>query len=139
MNKILTMIMLILFAVTPSMARGSAAANVTGEWIVYEQGLDLIAARLYKRGGKLYGAISHLYGNYPARCSNCKGSKHNRRILGMRILKGLVWSGGRWRGKVLYPAEDRWYPCSIWRQGSKLMAEVCMGGSCKIRRLKRFK
>jgi len=128
-----------MFMAIPSMARDSRAANVTGEWIIYEQGLDLVAARLYQRGGKLYGAISHLYGDFPVRCYHCKGSKHNRRILGMRIIKGMIWSKGRWRGKVLYPAEDRWYPCSLWRQGSRLMAEVCIGGSCKIRKLKRFR
>ena len=120
-------------------AQRPSASYVAGDWIAYEEGLNAVIVKLYTKRGKLYGMIQNLFGDFPARCSICKGSRHNRRIIGMRIIRGLTWSKGRWRGKVLYPTEDKWYPCSLWRHGSKLMVEVCTMGQCRQREIKRYR
>ncbi len=120
-------------------AQKMSDSHVSGNWIAYEKGLDAVIVKLYKKQGKLYGVITHTFGEIPKRCSGCRGAKHNRRIIGMHLLKGFVWQHGKWRGEALYPAEDRWYPCALWRKGSKLIVEVQYGGQRKRLHIKRYR
>ena len=127
-----------LFAL-PLSAQGSAASHVNGNWFAYEKGLDAVIVRLYQKNGMLHGVITHTFGEIPKRCGGCHGTKHNRRIIGMQLLKGMVWKQGKWRGKALYPAQGRWYPCALWKKGSKLIVEVRYGGQRKILRIRRYR
>jgi len=128
----------VLFTNTLS-AQKLSASHVSGSWLAYEKGLDAVIVKLYQKNDKLYGVITHTFGEIPQRCSGCRGSKHNRRIIGMHLLKGLIWQQRKWRGKVLYPAEDRWYPCTLWRKGSRLIVKVQYGGRQKTLYIKRYR
>lgn len=63
-------------------------------------------------------------------CKACAGSLHDKPIVGMEILKGLVPDGGQWvNGKILDPANGKTYSCSarLAANGEKLRVRGFIG------------
>jgi uncharacterized protein (DUF2147 family) len=71
---------------------------------------------IYERNGKVYGKIAKILTDKPdAKCTECKGEKHNQPVLGLVIIEGLVKEGGVWKdGTILDPEDGKTYGCSIW-------------------------
>jgi len=74
---------------------------------------------LYKVDGKLYGKVVHLYpkvgrADNPI-CHLCTDDRKDQHVVGMEIIRGLVWDGSVWEdGKVVDPKIGKLYSCKMW-------------------------
>ena len=73
---------------------------------------------LWEAGGKLNGSIEKLIDPDPRdpdpRCVRCDGDLKDRRLVGLRILWGLMKNGDQWSGgRILDPGTGKIYNCSI--------------------------
>jgi len=99
------------------------AANITGDWVTYDDktGKKKSVIRISDQGGKLSGTITKLFNPTHTTCVECKGSRHNKPIIGMRVFSGLTLQDGVWQGgKILDPKNGKWYTCKIWEEGKNL-------------------
>lgn len=96
--------------------------DVTGTWktIDDDTGKPKSIVKLYKKDGKLYGKIIKLFRGpnedpNPV-CDKCEGANHNKPIIGMQIVNGLVYDDGEWEGDdgILDPKNGKLYDCKIW-------------------------
>jgi len=100
-----------------------ATAGITGDWVTYDDktGKKKSIVRISEKGGKLSGTITKLFNPTHTKCVECKGSLHNKPIVGMRIFNGLTRKDGVWQGgKILDPKNGKWYTCKIWEEGKHL-------------------
>ena len=96
--------------------------DVTGTWktIDDDTGKPKSIVKLYKKDGKLYGKILKLFRTADEEqdplCDKCEGAKHNKHIIGMQIVNGLVYDDGEWEGDdgILDPNNGKVYDCKIW-------------------------
>lgn len=106
---------LIAFALTVSMS----AQSVVGKWksIDDETGEAKSIIEIYEKDGKVYGKIAEILNKdrKDAVCEKCKGSKKNKPVLGMVIIKGLKKKGNEYKGgTILDPEKGKEYTCKIW-------------------------
>lgn len=93
------------------------AQTVFGKWKTKdENGKVESVIEIYKQNGKAYAKIVEI--TDPTRrdnvCTECKGSKKNKPILGMVIMNGLEKDGDEWNdGKILDPKSGKEYSCYI--------------------------
>lgn len=114
--------LMVLFVSTATMAAGS----VSGLWKTIDDatGKPKAIVRVTVSGGVLSGTIIKIFPS-PGKdqnqlCEKCKGSLHNKRIVGMTILRGLTeeknnpgnWSGG----SILDPMNGKTYRCALHLQ-----------------------
>ena len=96
--------------------------DVTGTWktIDDDTGKPKSIVKLYKKDGKLYGKILKLFRGPNEEqnplCDKCEGANHNKPIIGMQIVNGLVYDDGEWEGDdgILDPNNGKLYDCKIW-------------------------
>mgnify|MGYP000887617991 CR=1 FL=1 len=51
-------------------------------------------------------------------CSKCEDNRKDQKILGMVILKDMVWDDDQWDdGTILDPKNGSVYDCKIWLEG----------------------
>ena len=99
----------------------ASAQTCLGTWITIDDktGKKKSKVELYKHKGKMYGKITFLYpreGRGPdPKCTKCKGDRHNRPLVGMRIVRGLWWNGSEWEGgTIVDPENGKVYKVKIW-------------------------
>ena len=99
-----------------------AASSPVGLWKTVDDktGKAKSVVKVWAEKGKLYGKILLLIGEKQDElCTKCKGSKHNKPIIGMKFLYGFQEDGDEWTGgTVLDPEDGQEYRGKIWCEGS---------------------
>lgn len=121
MKKMLTLLMMCFSICVGSLVH--AAISPVGYWTTIDDvtGKPRSIMQIFEEGNVLYGKVVK---SYPQPgddkgdiCVKCKGVAHNKRVIGMVIMKGLKqsannpaqWSGGT----ILDPLSGKTYKCFI--------------------------
>ncbi|RLD47121.1 MAG: DUF2147 domain-containing protein [Bacteroidetes bacterium] len=98
------------------------SAQVIGKWKTIDDETNKVKSivEIYEIDGKIYGKIIKLF-KEPSEdqdpiCDKCEGALHNKKIIGMNIITGLVKDGDEYEGDdgILDPAKGTVYDCKIW-------------------------
>jgi uncharacterized protein (DUF2147 family) len=115
---------------------GYSQQTVTGKWktIDDETNQPKSIVEITEKNGKVYGKIIKLFresGEDPDPiCDKCPADddRHNKKVIGMEILKGLSKDDDEYSGgTILDPADGRVYRCKIWLNGNDLMVRGYWG------------
>lgn len=105
------------FMVVFGFSLGSMAQSAVGTWktIDDEEGIEKSHVSIYEKNGKLYGKILKLINAEGTICTECKGDKKDKPIVGMEIIWDLKKGGeGKWKGgKIMDPKNGKEYKCKI--------------------------
>ncbi|WP_370895312.1 DUF2147 domain-containing protein [Chryseobacterium gossypii] len=118
MKKLLLTLVLSLFSTI-------TFAQIEGKWKTIDdetKQAKSIVEIFKKSDGKYYGKISQLLIK-PAdpNCSECKGDRKGKPILGLEIIRGLVKEGNEFtKGTITDPKTGKTYKCTITRNGDQL-------------------
>ncbi len=100
----------------------SFSQSVVGKWITIddETKKKKSVVELYKSDGKLYGKIVSLYPREGREenpvCKKCTDDRKNKPLVGLQIVRGLVWDGSEWEdGTIVDPENGKVYTVKIWR------------------------
>ena len=100
----------------------SFSQSVVGKWITIddETKKKKSVVELYKSEGKLYGKIVSLYPREGREenpvCKKCTDDRKNKPLVGLQIVRGLVWDGSEWEdGTIVDPENGKVYTVKIWR------------------------
>ena len=129
--KKLVVIILVLFSInTFSQSRG-----VIGEGNTIDEvsGKAMSVVEIYEHNNKIYGKVIEILNpkNRNNTCKDCPGDDHNKPILGLVIIKGLVKDGLEYNdGRILDPKSGKLYKCYIELEGTdKLKVRGYLGFS----------
>ncbi|MDT7831973.1 DUF2147 domain-containing protein [Flavobacteriaceae bacterium S356] len=94
------------------------AQTIFGKWNSFDEETKKLESviEIYKKDGKAYARIFSITDTerQGAICTECKGKKKDKPILGMDILSGLKKKGDEWSGgKILDPKSGKEYKCYI--------------------------
>ncbi len=116
-----------------------SAQDIVGLWKTIDDKTNkpksVVKIYKYQKDGKYYGKIVKLFkepGEDPnPKCDKCRGSKHNKPIIGMVILSGLEKVGpNEWdHGRILDPESGNVYDVKMWIEDGKLHVRGYMGWS----------
>ena len=101
------------------------ADAVLGKWktIDDETGKAKSIVELYKGSdGKLYGKIITILNpdKQNAKCDKCEDDLKDEPIMGMVIVKDLVWDEDEWDdGTILDPNKGSYYDCKLWLESDE--------------------
>lgn len=101
------------------------ADAVLGKWktIDDETGKAKSIVELYKGSdGKLYGKIITILNpdKQNAKCDKCEDDLKDQPIMGMVIVKDLVWDEDEWDdGTILDPNKGSYYDCKLWLESDE--------------------
>ncbi|MFN8351847.1 MAG: DUF2147 domain-containing protein [Flavobacteriales bacterium] len=121
--RIASLLSLLLISITVG------AQGILGRWATYddETGRKRSIVEISERDGKVFGHIRQLFrdpGEDPdPTCTKCDtdDDRHNKRVIGMEIIRGLVRDGAEWAdGTILDPKNGSVYDCKLWLEGGKL-------------------
>lgn len=121
--RIASLLSLLLISIT------AGAQGILGRWATYddETGRKRSIVEISERGGKVFGHIRQLFrdpGEDPdPTCTKCDADddRHNKRVIGMEIIRGLVRDGEEWAdGTVLEPNYGSVHERGPWRQNDQL-------------------
>lgn len=111
---------------------GVVCANskaAVGDWqtIDHKTNRPSSIIRIWKSRGRYFGKVAKIYPEnghkVTDRCVNCKGALHNKRNLGMTIMRDMLYRNGQYGGgKILDPRSGKYYHCvmTVVDQGRKL-------------------
>jgi uncharacterized protein (DUF2147 family) len=129
--KKLGVIILVLF----SMNFYAQSRGVLGKWNTIDDatGKAMSVVEIFESNNKIYGRITEILNsqNRNKTCVDCPGDDHNKPILGLTIIKGLVKDGSEYNnGKILDPKSGKLYKCYIELEGTnKLKVRGYLGVS----------
>ena len=112
--KKLVVIVLVLFSINSfAQSRG-----VVGKWNTIDEvsGKAMSVVEIYEHNNKIYGKVIEILNpkNRNNTCKECPGDDHNKPILGLVIIKGLVKDGSEYNdGRILDPKSGKLYKCYI--------------------------
>lgn len=113
--KISLVIVVILFSIN------SFAQTCVGKWVTVddETGKKKSIVELYKSNGKLYGKITFLYPKEGRednpKCKLCTDDRKDLPLLGLQVVRGLVWDGSEWEdGTIVDPKDGKIYSLKMW-------------------------
>lgn len=108
-------IVVILFSIN------SFAQTCVGKWVTVddETGKKKSIVELYKSNGKLYGKITFLYPKEGRednpKCKLCTDDRKDLPLLGLQVVRGLVWDGSEWEdGTIVDPKDGKIYSLKMW-------------------------
>jgi uncharacterized protein (DUF2147 family) len=104
---------------------GASAQSVTGRWTTIDDnsGKPRSIVEITEKDGKLHGRIIDLYdkSKIDKLCDLCPADRHNKRIVGLEIIRDMVKSGKEWsKGTILDPETGKVYDCKIWLEDGVL-------------------
>jgi uncharacterized protein (DUF2147 family) len=109
------------FIALMSLSANLSAQSCIGNWTTIDDETKekKSIVELYKVDGKLHGKIVHLYPKVGRPdnpiCRLCSDDRKNKHVVGMEIIRGLIWEGSAWEdGKVVDPKIGKVYSCKIW-------------------------
>jgi uncharacterized protein (DUF2147 family) len=103
--------------------------DITGKWTTIDDntGEQKSIVEIFEKEGKVYGKIVKIFpgpGEDPDPvCDKCpsEDQRHNRKIIGMEIIKEMEKSGDSWTdGSVLDPEAGKIYKCKLWLEDTEL-------------------
>lgn len=105
-----------------------SAQSEAGVWKTVDDntGKDKSHVEIYFKNGRMYGKIVKLIdksGGENPLCTECKGLRKNKPILGMEIVDGLSKRKSDWyldKG-ILDPENGKWYDCKIWLENNNTL------------------
>jgi uncharacterized protein (DUF2147 family) len=108
----------LLFLVLFSMNIYAQGHGVIGKWNTIDDatGKAMSVVEIFEYNNKIYGKVIEILNpkNRSKTCANCPGDDHNKPILGLTIIKGLVKDGTEYNnGKILDPKSGKLYKCYI--------------------------
>lgn len=112
MNVRLVIIFVMLFSVSFAQKH-----TITGKWktIDDETGKAISVVEIFEKQGKVYGKVIELLnpGDRNRTCEKCDGDDRNRPVMGLMVIKGLIWDGEGYNGKILDPKHGKIYKCIV--------------------------
>jgi uncharacterized protein (DUF2147 family) len=104
-----------------SSVQGASAiqkSTIPGYWkTFYEDGKPKSIVQLWEEGGKLRGRVVKVYVQPERICDQCKGSLHNKPMLGLNFLWGFVRDqdeADKWvDGEIVDPKDGKQYHCQM--------------------------
>ena len=131
--KVLYSILFFVFTCSGVLAQKSKADDILGFWLT-DDGRAKI--EVYKESGEYSGKIIWLSepedenGNPPLDGNNPSPELRNKPILGLKLLKGFVFDGGKWEdGEIYDPDNGKTYDCVIKLQRDRLEVRGYVGVS----------
>jgi uncharacterized protein (DUF2147 family) len=108
----------LLFLVLFSMNIYAQGHGVIGKWNTIDDATSkaMSVVEIFEYNNKIYGKVIEILNpkNRSKTCANCPGDDHNKPILGLTIIKGLVKDGTEYNnGKILDPKSGKLYKCYI--------------------------
>lgn len=96
----------------------NAQNSPVGTWKTIDDETDKAKSyvEIYEQDGELYGKVVKILDPSRAnmKCTECKGDKKDKKILGLVILEGLEKDGKKWDdGEIIDPKTGKTYDCSI--------------------------
>ncbi|MRJ09096.1 DUF2147 domain-containing protein [Ornithobacterium rhinotracheale] len=115
MKKIVTLMLLTMVGFT-------FAQTPVGTWKILDEKTGAVRThiKIYPKGNALHGKVVKIGDpkDINGICSECKGDKKNKRILGLEILTGLKKKGDTWvNGKIIDPQTGNVYSCKAEPMG----------------------
>jgi uncharacterized protein (DUF2147 family) len=96
-------------------------SDATGLWkaIDDQDGQPTSYVEIQSVDGKLQGTITKLFEvAQDVLCEKCEGAYKNKPVLGMQIIKDMVYQKNEWSGgKILDPESGNTYKCKITMDG----------------------
>lgn len=112
-NKTLAIIAFILVSLSAS----AQIDKIVGKWktIDDKDGSEKSIVFIFKAtNGKYYGKIEKLFKDPARLCVECEGANHNKPILGLMVINGMVITENNLTGgTILDPASGKVYRCNI--------------------------
>ena len=111
----------------------SFSQSVLGTWKTIDDntGKERSNILVYKSGdGKVYGKITKITDptRQTAKCTECKGDKKDKPIMGMLLVEGLTQNGNEYSGGTITdPDTGKVYDCKIWLEGEDLKVRGYLG------------
>ncbi|MBW7868843.1 MAG: DUF2147 domain-containing protein [Brumimicrobium sp.] len=74
----------------------------------------------YKKNGKLYAKMLHLYSfkGYPSNdpsCDKCTDDRKGKKVIGIEFVRDLNWTGSIWEGGTICNTQDgKIYKLKVW-------------------------
>jgi uncharacterized protein (DUF2147 family) len=105
-----------------------AQDSIFGKWKTIDDatGKPRAVVEIYQKDGKAYGKIIQLFRS-PEQdqdpiCDKCNGVEHNKKVIGLEILKAMEKDGDEWEdGTILDTESGKVYDCKLWLEDGKLM------------------
>lgn len=105
-----------------------AQDSIFGKWKTIDDatGKPRAVVEIYQKDGKAYGNIIRLFRS-PEQdqdpiCDKCNGVEHNKKVIGLEILKAMEKDGDEWEdGTILDTESGKVYDCKLWLEDGKLM------------------
>ena len=125
----------LLFLVLFSMNIYAQGHGVIGKWNTIDDatGKAMSVVEIFEYNNKIYGKVIEILNpkNRNNTCKDCPGDDHNKPILGLVIIKGLVKDGLEYNdGRILDPKSGKLYKCYIELEGTdKLKVRGYLGFS----------
>lgn len=102
-------------------AKIGLSQSCLGQWVTIDDnsGQKKSVVNLYKKDGKMFGEIIYLFPEKGRednpKCEKCPGSLKNKPVLGLTIVKNMVWDGSEWdSGTIMDPENGKIYDVKIW-------------------------
>lgn len=109
---------------------GAFANDVAGTWMTIddETGKARSHIEIWVNNGVAYGKITKIIAIKPGEntdpnCTECKGEDHNKKVVGLVIMKNLRQDGDEWKGgTILDPNNGKTYKCKMKaEQGGQIL------------------
>ena len=124
MFNIMRLLLFILLLLPITSTAQSAQDKILGTWLNEDKDGHI---KIYKKGNKYYGKITWLKnpnddnGKPVTDKENPDKSLRNRSIVGLVILKDLMYKDGEWvDGTVYDPNDGKTYTCALWFDNGNL-------------------
>mgnify|MGYP003590766188 CR=1 FL=1 len=100
-----------------SLASFGQVASIVGRWKTIDDDGKTVKSIVYifkATNGKYYGKIEKLFKDPEKLCVECEGTNHNKPIMGMMIINGMVEKNGMLTGgTIMDPNNGKVYRCNI--------------------------
>ena len=104
------------------------AQSPIGKWVTIDDntGKQRSVVEISKNAdGTLRGTIVQLFRgpneDQDPLCDKCKGADHNKKVIGLTIIKNMQKDGDKWNdGTIMDPESGSTYDCKLWLEGGEL-------------------
>lgn len=135
MKKVLTVLMVFIFAAAFITIHAKAEEVLAGSWkTIADEGPDKGKAKsylqVYEAGGVYFAKVTKLLLKpQDTLCDKCKGALYNKPVVGMNIFSNMKKTGKVDKtfgeeyagGQIMDPDNGKFYTCKIWVKGDTLV------------------
>ena len=115
--------LLILLNINNSFAAQSTAnvKSIEGYWLTWDKKTHKPSSviKIWLQNGKYFGRIYKIVSTNVkdpvTHCTKCKGNQKNKPILGLIIIRDMIYKGGKYvDGRILDPRDGKEYHATMW-------------------------